>query len=385
MRPGPGREDRAVNRILQADLENDPLLQQAAEWFFELRSDGVSGDRIAEWQQWLSSDQAHREAFQRVESFWRLCDGVAAPWPTEAEVQLDDYSGVESVTAWRARTKKAARQPSERRTLSRWRIWRFPPLTAASLGAVIVLMTVLYWPLINVTLQGGWRTSIRTGIGETRTVTMPDGSIISLGGETSLVATLLPHSRNVVLQRGEAYFKVTRETQRPFTVHAGSTTVTDIGTAFDVERVLGGIVVAVAEGVVQISTKVSSSSTVREGRGSGMISTPEMIQLKAGQRLALEPFNNVPAITGVNPTWVAGWRQGRLAYVDEPLAGVVADLSRYSARRIIVNDPGVANLRVTGIVFIDNVDNWLASLEATFPVRVARDDNGTVLIERRSP
>ena len=43
-----------MDRLLQAQLEDDPALKEAAEWFFEMRSDDVSGERIAEWQQWLS-------------------------------------------------------------------------------------------------------------------------------------------------------------------------------------------------------------------------------------------------------------------------------------------------------------------------------------------
>jgi len=374
-----------MDDLQQSQLENDPLLHEAAEWFIELRSDGVSVDRIAEWQHWLSISNAHREAFQRVESFWRLSDLVTARWPTEAEVRQDDYSGMESVTAWRVRSKTVARPPCERRARSRVHVRPFGvALAGASLTAVIVVMAMIYWPLINVTLQGGWRTSVRTGPGETRTLTMPDGSIISVGGGSSLIATLLPHSRTIVIGRGEAYFRVAREPERPFTVHAGSTTVTDIGTAFDVNRLLGGVVVTVAEGEVRISTPQRQPVTGRQGTGSAVISKAEIIQLKGGQSVSLEPFDKAPVVAAVNTAWVAGWRQGRLHYVDEPLAGVVADLSRNSTRRIAIVDPAVANLRVTGVVFLDNIDGWLASLEDTFPVRVATEDNGTVLIERRT-
>lgn len=372
-----------MDRLLQARLEQDPLLEEAAGWFIELRSDGVSGDRIVEWQHWLSSDEAHREAFQRLESFWQLSDGVAARWPTEDEVKEDEYSGRESVAGWRTRSKTVARQP---RASSRVRARTFMSvLVGTPLVAIIAFAAVIYWPLISITIQGGWRTSIRTGIGETRTLTMPDGTTVSVGGETSLVATLLPHSRSVVLRSGDAYFQVARGPKRPFTVRAGSTTVTDIGTAFDVKRLLGGVVVSVAEGMVRISTKVPAgkSGTASQGLGTGAVTNPDIVQLKAGQSLVLEPFSNVPVVTTVNPTWVGGWRQGRLQYVDEPLAAVVADLSRYSTRRIIVRDASVANLRVTGVVFLDNINGWLASLEATFPVSVASEGNGTARIESR--
>lgn len=357
-----------MDRLLQTRFEHDPLLEEAAEWFIALRSDGVSGERIAEWQHWLARDEAHRRAFQRLESFWQLSDGVAARWPTEDEVEQDEYSGTESVTAWRSRPAILAPERHEPRAISRVRARAFRWLLAgAPLVAIIAFAAVIYWPLIKVTIQGGWQTSMRTGIGETRTLTLPDGTTVSAGGKTALVATLLPHSRTVVLSRGDAYFQVARDPGRPFTVRAGSTTIADIGTAFDV-KVLDGVIVSVAEGRVRVSAKVMTN--------------PDIVQLEAGQSLALQTFNKVPAVTTINPAEVGGWRQGRLQYVDEPLAGVVADLSRYSTRRIVVGDANVANLRVTGVVFLDNINGWLASLESTFRVNVATNGNGTVLIDR---
>lgn len=357
-----------MDRLPQARFEDDPLLAEAAEWFIALRSDGVSGERIAEWQHWLSSDEAHRRAFQRLESFWRLSDGVAARWPTEDEVKQDDYSGTESVTAWRGRPKALAPERPEPRVTAAVRARSFGWLLAGvPLAAIIAFAAVIYWPLVKVTIQGGWRTSIRTGIGETRTLTLPDGTTVSAGGETALVATLLPHSRTVVLSRGDAYFQVAREPGRPFTVRAGSATVTDIGTAFDV-KVLDGVIVSVAEGMVRVSARVMTH--------------PGVVQLEAGQSLALQAFKS-PAVTTVDPAEVGGWRQGRLQYMDEPLSDVVDDLSRYSTRRIIVGDADVANMRVTGVVFLDNINGWLASLESTFPVNVATEGNGSVLIHSR--
>lgn len=107
------------------------------------------------------------------------------------------------------------------------------------------------------------------------------------------------------------------------------------------------------------------------------------IQLTAGERLALESFTTLPQLSSMKPDWVGAWREGHLQYVDEPLNGVVADLGRYSERRIVIADPALANLRVTGVVYVKNIDGWLASLQATFPVRVVSGTGGTTIIEQR--
>lgn len=362
-----------MDSALQARLENDPLLRRAAEWFLELRSDNVSGERIAEWQQWLAENAANRKAFEHIESFWRLSTSIPASWPTDAEVARDDYLGTENITAWRARNS-AAGVPRGRRST------RYPASVLVAAG--LSVLAVLYWPALSVLLQGGARITVHTQVGETRSITLPDGSVLSASGDTSLVATLLKHSRTVTLERGETFFHVAKDRTRPFIVRAGRMTVTAVGTAFDVRRTRGAVVVAVAEGVVRVATHPlpdRSGST----HPSPTPSEPLTSQLRAGQLLSVEPSGAPAEITAVDPTSVAGWREGRLQYMNEPLEVIVADLARYSDRRILITDPHVAGLRVTGVVFEQNVDGWLSSLEATFPIRVIRSPDGGVTIESR--
>lgn len=375
-----------MDRLLQAQLEDDPLLTEAAEWFFEMRSDEVSGERIAEWQQWLS-DATNRGAFGRVEALWRLIDGATVRWPAEAEVAADGYSGTESITAWRLRCGQHAEPKARRRAgiARNWRVRRMAIVGIAAAAAAAAITFVAYWPILAVALQGGSRIAVATRVSDTRTISLPDGTVVSAGADTDLVATFLQRSRTVVLRHGEAYFRVVKDPSRPFTVRVGDATVTDVGTAFDVRRTLNGVVVAVAEGVVNVATRSTGAHIRSLGHPLGSIEAPGLapIELSAGERLALESFDTLPHLSPVNPNSVAGWRKGRLQYVDEPLDGVIADLARYSDRRIVLATPAVANLRVTGVVYVQDIDGWLSSLEATFPLRVLPEKDGTTLIEQR--
>jgi transmembrane sensor len=83
----------------------------------------------------------------------------------------------------------------------------------------------------------------------------------------------------------------------------------------------------------------------------------------------------------VDATRIAAWRDGLLQYRDEPLPLVIADVVRYSEHDIVIADPAVAELRVTGTVFTHDVESWLQSLEAALPVRVTRVPDGAVRLE----
>ncbi|EQD64990.1 Fe(2+)-dicitrate sensor, transmembrane component, partial [mine drainage metagenome] len=360
-----------MDRHLQAQFEADPVLRQAAEWFVELRGESISGERIAQWQQWLS-EAVHRQAFERVESFWRMTAGVNARWPTGAELGRDEYAGNEGIAAWRARTRPDVAMNDKRCWLRhvplmegtwRWSLAGFFALAASTL-AVAVITGLIYWPAISVFLQGGAPISVHTGIGEQRTLTLQDGTIISVGPDTVLTAVLRTHSRTIVLKTGEAYFHVKWDPARPFTVHVARNIVTDLGTTFDVRHVDGGIVVSIAEGVVRVTTPLPLKRSGAKSWPTSPNGRLLAFQLNAGQRLALEPFDATPRISSIDPKWVGGWLQGRLHYLDEPLGSVVVDLDRYSTRRIIVDDPRIARLRVTAVVSVHDIDAWVASLSA---------------------
>ena len=79
------------------------------------------------------------------------------------------------------------------------------------------------------------------------------------------------------------------------------------------------------------------------------------------------------------------WRRGRLEYLDDALGYVVADVSRYTHKHIVLSNDEVSSLRFTGTVFEGGVDDWLASLPDIFPIDVAYVGDGTVELRPREP
>lgn len=343
-----------ADKSIQSRIENDPVLGAAAEWFFELRSADVSVERIAEWQQWLAADSVNRQSFERIESFWRMSEGVGtAAWPTDSEVAADRYKGAESVLAWREKTKHSAFA------------LRRPLLT--SLAACLAVLALFgAWFVLRVP-----SVVVATQVGETRSLSLPDGSTVAIGGHSSIQARFAERSRDVALEQGEAFFHVAKDARRPFVVHAGGTSITAIGTAFNVRRAESDVTVAVAEGSVRVTSPEGDDITV----AAGLQVRVQARSVRSADRTDLQP---------VAAGSIAGWRDGRLQYMDEPLGTVIDDIARYSSRRIVIEDAQVRQLRITGIVFQQNVDGWLTSLQATLPVQVLKGEDGTVRIESRA-
>jgi transmembrane sensor len=218
-------------------------------------------------------------------------------------------------------------------------------------------------------------TVVETASGEHRDVPLSDGSIVSAGAQSMLWATLTRDSREVTLERGEAFFRVAKDPKRPFIVKVGTTTVAAVGTAFNVRRAGERVVVGVSEGIVKVDERSAGAQEQRT-----VIRTA---RLRVGQQLSIDASDGSASVQTVDAIGIAAWREGRLQYRDEPLRSVIADLARYSTREIVIANPQVAHLRITGTVFAGDVDSWLQSLETALPVRVVQAPDGSVRLESR--
>jgi len=202
-----------------------------------------------------------------------------------------------------------------------------------------------------------------------RTVTLPDGSLVDLGPKTTVTVDFRRGQRSLQLYPGEAYFKVRADRKRPFVVRAGSLNVTALGTAFDVKHELDRVTVTVQDGIVAVEA---------EGPERTQTSNASW-RVTSGYQLVYFTANAAATLSSVDATATIAWREGRLEYLNAPLASVVADINRYSDRPIVFLDSSVAELTFTGTVFTDSIDGWLQSLPAALPVRVVREPRGVSL------
>jgi transmembrane sensor len=357
-------------------VEQDELLRAAAEWAAELSSAQISPRRIAQWQQWLATSEAHRDAFDRIQSTLLVIDrsaGENIPWPTDIEIASDAYDGTVPVSIWKARASRmtAARKGRGGNWID---VLRRRRGIAAAVAASIVaaLATPIALQFIHATRFEPAVTIVETRAGENRDVSLDDGSTVSVGARSVLWATLSRDAREVTLERGEAFFRVAKDSQRPFTVKIGNASVMAVGTAFNIRRTREGIVVAVADGVVKVDVPPAQGASVSSA------------QLGVGQQLSINSTDGSSSMQEVDAGDIASWRDGLLQYRDEPLPSVIADVTRYSKHDILIADPAVAELRVTGTVFASDVESWLQSLEAALPVRAIRAPDGAVRLESTS-
>ncbi|RAK58421.1 iron dicitrate transport regulator FecR [Phenylobacterium hankyongense] len=308
---------------------DDPIATEASQWFAKVRGAELSDADWLALTAWLESDPRHSAAFDALERLWVDLDDAPARNPATA---------TSTVTPLRPRASQAPRRAQ------RWP-W------AAGLAAAAAL--ALFFALPDLRSHTDAQT-FATGRGQTREITLADGSHIALNAASRISVRLEPRSRRVTLADGEASFQVAHDLDRPFFIHAGDREIRVVGTEFNVEHRGQQLAVTVRRGIVAVGP----------AQGTGL---KEEYRLTARQRLEHREGAAFSTVSWVDPEDAFAWRDGRLVYRHAPLAKVAADLSRRFPKTIRVA-PDAAELPFTGVLRLDNEEAVVRRLETFLPV-----------------
>lgn len=324
------------------DFEDDAIEAAACDWFARRRSGEMTAKDERDLEGWLALDPAHRAALEEVERAW---------------AGLEAFRSTPELLARRERAR------SRYRGVPRAWIMR----AAAAVAALAVLGGGLGWQYAGPSLlaRGFTDQEYRTAIGERTNLTLPDGSVVTLNTGTVL-RTKADHGRRLIyLDKGQAFFRVAHDPLHPFIVNAAGRTVTAVGTAFDV-RVDGGFEVTLVEGKVRVAAP-APAPPARPGSppAPAPIQTTELV---AGNRFT-QPDNSHWVVARANAAAETSWVTGRLTFENERLAEVVAEFERYSPRRIVIDDPALADQRVSGTFEAGDIDSLVRTLRMA---RIAR-------------
>ncbi len=175
-------------------------------------------------------------------------------------------------------------------------------------------------------------------------------------------------SRRVALRAGQVLFEVSPARYRPFVVSAGSTDIRVLGTRFNVRRLDDDVRVTLERGRVEVGTSATAQAPV-------VLLPGQQVDAIGGQ---LTPLAKVDAATAM------AWKDDRLVFERTPLGEAVALLRHYRKAPILLDDPSLASLRLTGVFAAHNADRLLDLLPSILPVAVSRQEDGSVEIQRKS-
>ena len=323
--------------------------REASAWVARLAADDVTADDRARFELWREAHPYHAKVFDELSATWRE---IASSGPLVRAVSF-------------GQSMNAAAQPAGRRRL----------ILGAAAASLAVLVMGVGWNLYRQKEE----TRFQTAVGEQAAVALPDGSSFDLNTNSRVGVDYSAKSRVIHLERGEAYFKVAHDTQRPFWVRAGDYWVRAVGTAFNVYLRPTGVEVTVSEGTVSMV-----NATEQDTPPTDPAVTQSAAAVTAGEQA--DTRGRARVIHELNSTQLnrlLAWRKSSLYFQDQPLGEVVNELMRYTTLKIELSDEALRQLPVGGTFQTspEGAEALLTMLHDGFGASVRRDGQGHVYIE----
>jgi transmembrane sensor len=356
----------------ESSATQDGCFDEAAAWHAKWESasgSGLSAEEVDQWVRW-SKIPENRRAYDAVEFVSRARYALEPPpLPSAEELAADDSDGVVFVGRPKTRRFEVKATHVRRATL----------LAMAAALVALGFKPALQW----LNLDGAEPVHIvSTSSGEVKHIVLRDGSRVTLGAKTELSVHFGHCLRTILLNSGEALFNVAHDPKCPFIVIAGGGAITALGTEFSVRRTLDRVTVQVAEGIVNVQPR-DTLVTVPWPKDPDIpsVAWPDA-KLTQGEEVTYAGSQKRSAVASEDPNVATAWLDGRRVYRHEPLAYLVADISRYFDEPIEV-DHDVGELQFTGLVYESQVKKFLQDLEIIFPVTVARTEDNHIVIHAR--
>jgi transmembrane sensor len=330
----------------QQDAVRD-LFLAAAHWHGLHEQGELQAQERERFHSWLAADPSHRKAYQSVEHAWA---GMANAGLDEGILLM--------------RREALAAPPNTR---VRWN--RRAGIAASILaGAVIAGAFMRHNPPGANPSVGEFSTQV----GQRSNITLADGSVVVLNTASRIEVAYDAQVRRVQLLAGQAWFEVAKHQPRPFVVEAGNQRVTAHGTAFDVRlEEHDQVQVTLAEGRVSVEALKSA------GAGPDIPVSHE--DLLPGDQLVVSVAR--PAIKHKADVAKATiWREGQIIFDDDTLEKAVTEVNRYSTRKIVLADPRLASLRMSGVFIAGHSESFLETVTGHFPIKVTGSADGPLLL-----
>ncbi|ROU04523.1 FecR family protein [Lysobacter enzymogenes] len=312
----------------------------AEAWVARLDSPECTARDRAEFERWLDACPDNVTAYVEAERVHQAAAQLAGDEMLQAAARI----------AWRQSGRESAR--------SRW--WVPTTMVASLLVATVVGVGWLRSPAPV--------DSVRyvTQVGEQRSLRLADGTQVMLDTDSVILARFGDERREVEVDRGRVQFQVAADPARPFSVKAGTGTIRDIGTTFQVSKNGSEVNVGLIEGAVVISNGLAQAGSA----------------LRPGQQLSYDHSGRMTPPEPLDLSVAQSWPGGDLVFKNRRLDALLAEMNRYSATKLRLADPNLGKITVSGVFHIGDQAALLEALEQGWSLKAEHAADDEIVLHR---
>jgi transmembrane sensor len=323
------------------------------------------------WNEWINARPARAADFEEAR---KIVDVLSAKQGSKIRQLKELRSGIKQrefldhmLSSGTSGTKAAV---SPRKT---YRLYQYAGAAAAA--AVIIFASLFLLNrselsketfLFAAHLSGR---SISSGSVLRKTVFLSDGTLITLGKESTIRLTKNFNSgKRELWLSGEAFFDVKHDPAHPFVVHTSFNDIRVLGTTFNVKAYPNSdaMETALIRGSVRVYSKKYAGYVVTLKPNEKLITYDRPEDKPAESK----PVFKVSAIKHEDESQKPAeiqWVRNRLDIENEPLSAIAGKLQKWYGIEIRIRDESLKNYRYSGVFENENVIKTLEALQLSYP------------------
>jgi len=299
-------------------------------------------------QKWLVVDPKNQEIYREILEGWEMASSYDLPIKVDTDRGFDKFSA-------------NIQKPATTTTKSPAPVRRLWPIIS-SVAAIGLLLISVIWAWQTITSNGA--DLVETVAKSPRTiVTLPDQSVVTLNQGAKISYDQHFDHRQIQLD-GEAFFEVTKNPQKPFTILTENTTTTVLGTSFNINNEATKTVVTVFTGKVSFGD--------RAGKNGSLILTPTQRGVYQADQKALNKEDQI-ALEIIN------WQRENIAFQDQPLSRILPALEAFYGISFELTEPTLNNCTFTATFNRDALKDALKTFNYGMNLTFSQKDKKIVL------
>jgi ferric-dicitrate binding protein FerR (iron transport regulator) len=296
-------------------------------------------------EEWLAADATNKKQFEDFKTIWEESKKLAA------------VSTVDADAAWQ-RFKNRVEKPVQKEAVVR-KIEPFGWLKIAALFILIASAGLFGYQMFS---ENKVKALAVVSKGSTLVDTLPDGSVVTLNKNSSLnyPSKFKGNTRTIAL-KGEAFFNVTPDKEKPFIINVNDVQIKVVGTSFNIRSENGVTEVIVETGVVQVTR---NNKTV-ELRPAEKIKTGGVDSALVKERVEDKLYNY--------------YRSKEFVCDDTPLWKLVEVLNEASGANILIENKELRGLKLNTTFNNESLDRILEIVSQTFGITITKEQDRIIL------
>ncbi|MCF8450092.1 MAG: FecR domain-containing protein [Taibaiella sp.] len=304
---------------------------------------------------WVNASDANRKYFDQFKLIWN------------ESKKLEGKTTIGTEEAWGRFMQRVEREEqgaeSRVRNEPKGRTIQLHGLSWMKAAAILVMLVGSGWLIYTFTGGAGGGQMLAQSFDRVQSYTLPDGSMVTLNknSELSYPAHFDGNSRSVVL-KGEAFFNITPDKSKPFIIDAGNSSVTVVGTTFNVKSREEVTEVIVETGIVEVMKKQNA------------------VRLQPGQKATVTKDNDAPVTENITDELYNYYRTNEFVCNATPLYKMVATLNEAYNTDIVIASDRLKTLPLSVTFHNESLENILKVIGETFKTYLIVEKSGNRII-----